>query len=96
MPPPLQHATNRDVHHGNGTQDIFFDDARVLTVSVHRRDKSFYPVGVGYAKEVGEAAGAGFNVNVGWPARGFGDADYLVGPRTLACLLPLQARACVL
>lgn len=31
------------VHHGNGTQKIFYDDDRVLFVSLHRRDKDFYP-----------------------------------------------------
>ncbi|KAI8470881.1 MAG: hypothetical protein J3K34DRAFT_249070 [Monoraphidium minutum] len=66
-----------DVHHGNGTQDIFYEDPRVLTVSVHRRDGRFYPEGKGYPAEVGSGPGLGFNVNVGWQAKGFGDADYL-------------------
>ena len=121
------------MHHGNGTQQIFLGDARVLTLSVHRRDPAFYPQGVGYPAEararararaaagattsaelrlsrarrsrparapsarghgfvrpprpqVGEGGGAGFNVNVGWPSKGFGDADYLVSGAPLALL----------
>ncbi len=50
-----------DVHHGNGTQWIFYDDPRVLYVSSHQFP--FYP-GTGAADEVGQAAGAGFTVNV--------------------------------
>ena len=67
-----------DIHHGNGTQEIFWSDPRVLFVSLHRRDKDFYPRGVGYAEEVGKGPGQGFNVNVPWSNRGMGDADYLV------------------
>jgi acetoin utilization deacetylase AcuC-like enzyme len=61
-----------DVHHGNGTQWIFYDDPRVLYVSTHQFP--FYP-GTGAADEVGQAAGAGFTVNVPLEA-GAGDADY--------------------
>jgi acetoin utilization deacetylase AcuC-like enzyme len=55
-----------DVHHGNGTQDIFYDDARVLYLSAHQ--SPFYP-GTGAAREVGEREGRGFTVNVPLPAR---------------------------
>ncbi|MGH3146368.1 MAG: histone deacetylase family protein [Rubrobacter sp.] len=54
-----------DVHHGNGTQDIFYADDRVLYLSVHQ--SPFYP-GTGMAGEVGEGEGAGFTVNVPLPA----------------------------
>jgi acetoin utilization deacetylase AcuC-like enzyme len=54
-----------DVHHGNGTQDIFYGDGRVLYLSVHQ--SPFYP-GTGEAGEVGEGEGLGFNVNVPLPA----------------------------
>jgi len=50
-----------DVHHGNGTQEIFFADPSVLYVSLHQYP--FYP-GTGAADEVGTGEGAGFNVNV--------------------------------
>jgi histone deacetylase 6 len=76
-----------DVHHGNGTQDVFYNDPRVLTVSLHRRDGRFFPDGSGGAFEVGAAAvataattttsAAGLNVNVPWRSRGVGDADVL-------------------
>jgi acetoin utilization deacetylase AcuC-like enzyme len=54
-----------DVHHGNGTQDIFYDNGRVLYLSVHQ--SPFYP-GTGEASEVGQGEGTGFTVNVPLPA----------------------------
>src|SRR5919112_4161001 len=54
-----------DVHHGNGTQDIFYPDASVLYLSVHQ--SPFYP-GTGRAGEVGKEEGLGFTVNVPLPA----------------------------
>ena len=61
-----------DVHHGNGTQWIFYEDPRVLYVSSHQFP--FYP-GTGAATEVGEGTGAGFTVNIPLEA-GATDADY--------------------
>jgi acetoin utilization deacetylase AcuC-like enzyme len=55
-----------DVHHGNGTQDIFYDGGQVLYLSAHQ--SPFYP-GTGGADEVGEGEGRGFTVNVPLPAR---------------------------
>ena len=54
-----------DVHHGNGTQEIFYEDGRVLYLSVHQ--SPFYP-GTGEAGEVGRGEGSGFTVNVPLPA----------------------------
>jgi acetoin utilization deacetylase AcuC-like enzyme len=54
-----------DVHHGNGTQDIFYADSSVLYLSVHQ--SPFYP-GTGEATEVGKREGSGFTVNVPLPA----------------------------
>jgi acetoin utilization deacetylase AcuC-like enzyme len=54
-----------DVHHGNGTQDIFYGDGRVLYLSVHQ--SPFYP-GTGEAGEVGKGEGLGFTANVPLPA----------------------------
>ncbi len=51
-----------DVHHGNGTQNSFYEDPQVLYFSTHRYG-FFYP-GTGGAKEVGKGKGEGFNVNV--------------------------------
>ncbi len=61
-----------DVHHGNGTQQIFWEDPRVLYVSSHQFP--FYP-GTGALDEVGEGRGRGFTLNLPMPA-GLGDADY--------------------
>jgi acetoin utilization deacetylase AcuC-like enzyme len=62
-----------DVHHGNGTQDIFWNDPSVMYLSVHQFP--FYP-GSGAPTEIGGAAARGATVNVGLPA-GAGDVDYL-------------------
>lgn len=61
-----------DVHHGNGTQWMFYDSPRVLYVSTHQFP--FYP-GTGAAGEIGTGSGAGFTVNVPLEA-GATDADY--------------------
>ena len=61
-----------DVHHGNGTQWMFYDDPRILYVSLHQYP--FYP-GTGAAADVGRDRGEGFTVNVPLEA-GAGDADY--------------------
>lgn len=53
-----------DVHHGNGTQDIFYDRADVLTVSIHADPNDFYPFFWGYANETGEGEGEGYNLNL--------------------------------
>jgi acetoin utilization deacetylase AcuC-like enzyme len=61
-----------DVHHGNGTQAIFYREPRVLYMSSHAYP--FYP-GTGALTEVGEGPGRGFTVNLPLPA-GTGDAEY--------------------
>jgi acetoin utilization deacetylase AcuC-like enzyme len=61
-----------DVHHGNGTQNMFYHDARLLYVSSH--EFPFYP-GTGALDEVGEGRGRGFTANLPMPA-GLGDAEY--------------------
>ncbi|KAJ4872002.1 Histone deacetylase 5 [Raphanus sativus] len=68
-----------DVHHGNGTQKMFWRDPRVLVFSVHRHEGgSFYPGGdEGDYSMVGEGPGEGFNINVPWEQGRCGDADYL-------------------
>jgi acetoin utilization deacetylase AcuC-like enzyme len=55
-----------DVHHGNGTQDIFYASGDVLYLSAHR--SPFYP-GTGDVREVGEGRGQGFTANVPLPGR---------------------------
>jgi acetoin utilization deacetylase AcuC-like enzyme len=63
-----------DVHHGNGTQDIFYEQGDVLYGSVH--EKGLYP-GTGAIDETGTGEGAGATLNVPLGA-GAGDADYLL------------------
>jgi hypothetical protein len=148
--------SSHQVHAGNGTQKVFYEDDRVLFVSLHRRDKDFYPEvrtavgrqadrqaggmyehrpfskrpgrsvgavcgkcrccwhvhgrcsslprlvssaarphsavcsprvcaqGIGYATEVGEGAGRGYNVNVPWAETKMGDGDYMAGESSWA------------
>ena len=63
-----------DVHHGNGTQQTFYDDPQVLYVSTH--EYPLYP-GTGRAEETGTGAGKGTTINMPLPA-GCGDAEYLL------------------
>jgi acetoin utilization deacetylase AcuC-like enzyme len=67
-----------DVHHGNGTQECFYDRSDVLTVSLHMRHGSWGPAHpqTGAPDEVGRGPGEGFNVNVELPP-GAGDRAYL-------------------
>lgn len=65
-----------DVHHGNGTQGIFYERDDVLTVSIHADPVRFYPFFWGHEHERGEGRGRGYNLNLPLP-RGTGDADYL-------------------
>jgi acetoin utilization deacetylase AcuC-like enzyme len=52
-----------DVHHGNGTQDIFYEDPEVLFFSIHRFGMGFYP-GTGDVDETGRGKGEGYTLNV--------------------------------
>lgn len=63
-----------DVHHGNGTEAIFYDRDDVLTVSIHQ-DRN-YPLDTGDARDTGAGRGEGFNMNIPLPA-GSGHATYL-------------------
>uniref|UniRef100_A0A673MX19 Histone deacetylase n=1 Tax=Sinocyclocheilus rhinocerous TaxID=307959 RepID=A0A673MX19_9TELE len=75
-----------DVHHGNGTQQAFYDDPRVLYVSLHRYDDGNFFPGSGAPEEVGSGPGVGFNVNVAFTGGldpPMGDAEYLAAFRTV-------------
>jgi len=64
-----------DVHHGDGVQWIFYDEPRVLTVSLHQSGRYLYP-GTGFEDELGEGRAKGTSLNV--PLLPFtGEADYL-------------------
>ncbi|XP_029404126.1 histone deacetylase 7 isoform X2 [Mus pahari] len=73
-----------DVHHGNGTQQTFYQDPSVLYISLHRHDDGNFFPGSGAVDEVGTGSGEGFNVNVAW-AGGLdppmGDPEYLAAFR---------------
>jgi acetoin utilization deacetylase AcuC-like enzyme/GNAT superfamily N-acetyltransferase len=56
-----------DYHHGNGTQDIFFERADVLTLSIHGHPRHTYPYFSGFENERGVGAGAGYNWNIPLP-----------------------------
>jgi acetoin utilization protein AcuC len=64
-----------DVHHGDGVQAAFYDDPRVLTISLHEHPSTLFP-GTGLASENGTGDGRGYAVNVALPA-GTGDAGWL-------------------
>lgn len=64
-----------DAHHGDGTQAIFYDDPRVMTISVHETGISLFP-GTGFANEIGGPDAQGTAVNVAVPPR-TGDAGFL-------------------
>ena len=64
-----------DVHFGNGTSDIYYQDPTVLYISLHQDPRTIYP-GTGFAWQIGEDAGEGYNVNVPLPP-GTGDSTYL-------------------
>ncbi|KAI4863668.1 putative histone deacetylase A [Hypoxylon rubiginosum] len=74
-----------DVHHGNGVQNMFYDDPNVLYISLHVYDNGdFYPgkpdnpmIPDGDIDKVGDGPGQGRNVNIGWPSQGMGDGEYL-------------------
>jgi len=64
-----------DVHHGDGVQAAFYDDPRVLTISLHEHPATLFP-GTGLASEIGSGEGLGYAVNVALPAF-TGDAGWL-------------------
>ncbi|MBN2797708.1 MAG: histone deacetylase family protein [Deltaproteobacteria bacterium] len=74
-----------DYHHGNGTQDIFYHRADVLTVSIHGTPRVTYPYFSGFEDERGEGEGQGYNLNL--PQR-----EGLDGPAYLEALDEALAR----
>ncbi len=64
-----------DVHHGDGVERMFWDDPRVLTISVHESGRFLFP-GTGFPADVGGAAASGQAVNVALPP-GTGDSGWL-------------------
>ena len=68
----LDHGVDRvayvdvDVHHGDGVQTVFYDDPRVLTISLHQHPRTLWP-GTGYPRELGVGAAEGTSVNLPLP-----------------------------
>lgn len=75
-----------DVHHGNGTQEVFYDDNRVLFMSLHQYPH--YP-GTGSVREVGVGEGEGYTVNVPM-AFGSGDTECLAAFRSIFRPIAIQ------
>lgn len=85
----VKHNLNRilivdwDIHHGNGTQNLFYDDPRVLYISLHRHENGhFYPFQTNSSHlGTGINEGSGYNVNIPWNTdeenSGMRDDDYL-------------------
>ncbi|WP_238019115.1 acetoin utilization protein AcuC [Dactylosporangium sp. AC04546] len=80
-----------DVHHGDGVQDIFYDDPRVLTVSLHESPRTLFP-GTGFPDETGGPGAEGSAVNVALPPgtddRGWLRAFHAVVPGVLRAFRP--------
>ncbi|MGH3459562.1 acetoin utilization protein AcuC [Aeromicrobium sp.] len=90
----LDHGAERvayvdvDAHHGDGVQAIFYDDPRVLTVSIHEGPQTLFP-GTGFASETGGPGAEGTSVNVALPP-GTSDAGWL---RAFHAVVPAVVRA---
>ncbi|CAF1464813.1 unnamed protein product [Rotaria magnacalcarata] len=75
-----------DIHHGNGTQDLTYDDPNILYISLHRYDNGTYFPGGGRIEECGCDEGLGTNVNVGFSAEPqtiMTDVEYLAAFRSI-------------
>ena len=79
-----------DLHHGNGTQGIFYARPDVLTVSLHADPARFYPFFWGHADERGEGAGLGYNLNLPLPRKSGDDGL----PRGAGCRHPAHPLLC--
>ncbi|NJN14878.1 MAG: histone deacetylase family protein [Oscillochloris sp.] len=76
MRPPVVAVLDIDVHHGNGTQAIFYERSDVFVVSLHGDPDREYPYFSGFADERGAGTGTGYNLNLPLAA-GTDDAGYL-------------------
>lgn len=77
-----------DAHHGNGIQDAFYREPRVLKISIHESGETLYPWG-GYDKEIGGGKGRGYNVNVPLPP----ETDDVLYIKTFDAIVPPLVRA---
>jgi acetoin utilization deacetylase AcuC-like enzyme len=84
-----------DVHHGNGTQQIFYDRDDVHYVSVHGDPDGLYPWFAGYADETGQGRGLGWNLNLPLPARARNAAFTEATVRGLDAIVRKQPQALI-
>lgn len=68
-----------DSHHGNGTQDIFYEENKVLYISFHQSGRTLYP-GTGFSNEIGGEEGKGYTINIPFPP-GSTDENYAAALR---------------
>lgn len=81
-----------DVHHGNGTQQMTYDDPHILYLSLHRHDDGNFFPGTGAPADCGQGPGLGYNVNIAFSGSlnpPMGDAEYLAAFRCL--VLPIAS-----
>lgn len=87
-----------DVHHGNGIQNMFYEDANILYISIHvYQDGLFYPgrpensmTPDGGMEHVGSGPGLGKNVNIGWHDQGMGDGEYMAAFQKIVMPIALE------
>jgi acetoin utilization deacetylase AcuC-like enzyme/GNAT superfamily N-acetyltransferase len=85
-----------DFHHGNGTQEIFYERDDVLTVSIHGDPGFAYPYFSGFREETGRGAGAGYNLNIPLPENADVAAHSRAVTRALARIAELKPTYLVL
>ncbi|CAH8526981.1 unnamed protein product [Dicrocoelium dendriticum] len=80
-----------DVHHGNGTQTVFYSDPSVLYVSLHRHDDGYFFPGTGSPEEIGAGPGVGYTINIAWPSGlVMADAEYLTAFRLIVLPVAME------
>ncbi|QEI05134.1 histone deacetylase family protein [Pigmentiphaga aceris] len=85
-----------DAHHGDGTQQIFYERADVMTISTHADPSNYFPFYVGYAQEPGSGAGEGFNLNLSLPHGSGNEVFFDALDRALDALQAYAPKALVL
>ncbi|GAA54377.1 histone deacetylase 4/5 [Clonorchis sinensis] len=80
-----------DIHHGNGTQTVFYSDPSVLYISLHRYDGGGFFPGTGAPEEIGSGPGIGYTINIAWPTGVvMADAEYLAAFRLIVLPVALE------
>lgn len=84
-----------DAHHGDGTQQIFYSRADVLTISIHADPANYYPFFTGYDGERGHGDGNGYNINLPLPHRSNAAAMFTAVDRAATAIDDFKADALV-